>query len=211
MSPSAGEDQSWILFYLILALSLRHVECGVAAAAGGAAHVLLKGGVGGVDRVVDEDREALIMLMMACVVVGVVLVGILVLVYKGVRRYVFKIKDPPKSFVVDKKVKCKSGHNMMKFHVPDNVSSYIKCSSQSACEKKDLVAGFAAWFSCPVCAYRICSGCASVDVPDFANKDKFSVENLLSSQFAQFGTKEKNKPPVKETQDGNSPLPGQVC
>merc|ERR1739848_77269 len=132
------------------------------------------------------------MLMMACVVIGVILVGILVVVYKGVRRYVFKIKDPPKSFVLDKKVKCKSGHNMMVFHVPDNVSSYIKCGSQSNCKEKDLVAGFAAWYSCPVCAYRICSGCASVDVPDFANKnkDKFSVENLLSSQFAQFATKE---------------------
>ena len=100
---------------------------------------------------------------------------------------------------------------MMLFHVPNNVSSYIKCGSESACKLREDTAGFAAWFSCPVCAYRICSGCASVDVPDFANKDKFSVENLLSSQFAQFGSKEKNKPPVKETQDGNSPLPGQVC
>ena len=28
---------------------------------------------------------------------------------KAIKRYVFKIKPPPKSFVVDKKVKCKSG------------------------------------------------------------------------------------------------------
>ena len=99
---------------------------------------------------------------------------------------------------------------MMKFHVPDNVSSYIKCSSQSNCKEKDCVAGFAAWYSCPVCAYRICSGCASVDVPDFANKNKFSVENLLVTQFAQFGTQQKKKPPVKETQDAESALPGLV-
>ena len=112
MSPAAREvsgRSGALLFYLIAALSLRHVECGVAAAAGGAAHVLLRGGVGGEARVVDEDREALLMLMMSCVVVGVFLVGIMVVIYKGIRRYVFKIKDPPKSFVVDKKVKCKSG------------------------------------------------------------------------------------------------------
>ena len=107
MPPSAREVSG--LFYLTFALSLRHVECGVAAAAGGAAMVLLRGKAGGEERVRDEDREALVMLMMSCVVVGVILVGLLVVVYKAVRRYVFKIKDPPKSFVVDQKVKCKSG------------------------------------------------------------------------------------------------------
>ena len=114
MSPSATEasGRSCLLFYLTFTLSLRHVECGVAAAAGGAAHVLLRGGVGGEERYVDEDREALVMLMMSCVVVGVILVGILVVLYKTIRRYVFKIKDPPKSFVVDKKVKCQSGKSM---------------------------------------------------------------------------------------------------
>ena len=97
-----------LLFSLISALSVRHVECGVAAAAGGAAFTLLKGG-GSQERVVDEDRERLVMLMMSCVVVGCMLVGLIVVVYKGIRRYVFKIKDPPRSFVVNKKVKCKSG------------------------------------------------------------------------------------------------------
>ena len=116
MSPSAGQDRSCLLFYLSFLLSLRKVECGVAAAAGGAAHVLFaQGGVGTVENVVDEDREALVMLMMACVVIGVILVGILVGAYKVVRRYVFKIKDPPKNFVVDKKVKCKSGINRKTF------------------------------------------------------------------------------------------------
>ena len=111
MPPSAQEvsGRTGFLFCLTFALSLRHVECGVAAAAGGAAHVLLRGGVGGEARYVDEDREALVMLMMSCVVVGVILVGLLVVLYKAIRRYVFKIKDPPKSFVVDQKVKCKSG------------------------------------------------------------------------------------------------------
>ena len=100
---------------------------------------------------------------------------------------------------------------MMVFHVPNNVSSYIKCASTSACEKREPgLAGFSAWYSCPVCAYRICSGCASVDVPDFANKNKFSGENLLVRQFAQFGTEGKKQPPLKEIQDGDSALPGLV-
>ena len=98
----------------------------------------------------------------------------------------------------------------MVFHVPNNVSSYIKCGSESACELREDVAGFAAWYSCPVCAYRICSGCASVDVPDFANKNKSTVENLLAKQFAQFGTQQRKKPPPNETQDGGSALPGLV-
>ena len=96
---------------------------------------------------------------------------------------------------------------MMVFHVPNNITAYIKCGSGSACGNIEEVAGFSAWFSCPVCAYRICSGCASVDVPDFANKNKFGVENLLVRQFAQFEIK---KPPLKETQDGDSALPGLV-
>ena len=99
---------------------------------------------------------------------------------------------------------------MMNFHVPKNVSSYIKCGSESACELREDTAGFSAWYSCPVCAYRICSGCASVDVPDFANKNEFSVENLLVKQFGQFGAQGKKKAPMKETQDGDSPLPGLV-
>ena len=99
---------------------------------------------------------------------------------------------------------------MMVFHVPNNVSSYIKCGSESACDQREDTAGFAAWYSCPVCAYRICSGCAAVDVPDFANKNKFSVENLLVRQFAQFGTEGKKQPPLKETQEGDSALPGLV-
>ena len=43
---------------------------------------------------------------------------------------------------------------MMVFHVPTNVSAYIKCGSESACDKRDVMAGFSAWYSCPVCAYR---------------------------------------------------------
>ena len=100
---------------------------------------------------------------------------------------------------------------MMLFHVPSNVSSFINCGSKSACDKQEVMGGFAAWYSCPVCAYRsvifrrfkslkcewdctkmvapqifrICSGCASVDVPDYKDKDKFKMENLLIGQFMQ--------------------------
>ena len=85
---------------------------------------------------------------------------------------------------------------MMVFHVPDNVCSDIKCGSESACDQAEDTGGFAAWYSCPVCAYRICSGCASGDI--------------LIRQFAQFGTEEKKKTPLKETQDGDSAIPGLV-
>ena len=43
---------------------------------------------------------------------------------------------------------------MMLFHVPSNVSSFINCGSKSACDKQEVMGGFAAWYSCPVCAYR---------------------------------------------------------
>ena len=112
MSPSAGQDRSGLLFYFTFALSLRKVECGVAAAAGGAAYIL-KGLAGGGERIRDEERETLIMFMMGSMAAGVALLAIIVIIYKGVKRYVFQIKDPPKSFVLDKKVKCISGkHNL---------------------------------------------------------------------------------------------------
>ena len=96
---------------------------------------------------------------------------------------------------------------MMLFHVPQNVSSFIQCGSKSACDQRTDVAGFAAWFSCPVCAYRICSGCASVDIHDFANKDKNTVEMLFARQFVNFDKRKKT--PV-ETHSEDSPMPGQV-
>ena len=71
---------------------------------------MLKGMVGGGEgRVRDEEREAMVMFMMGAMVVGVAILGLMGVAYKGIKRYVFKIKPPPKSFVVDKKVKCTSG------------------------------------------------------------------------------------------------------
>ena len=87
---------------------------------------------------------------------------------------------------------------MMLFHVPANVSAYIKCTSESACKEKDVVAGFAVWYSCPVCAYRICWNCASVVVADIANRDKFSLENLIVKQFSRFGSLHKQNHPIRE-------------
>ena len=43
---------------------------------------------------------------------------------------------------------------------------------------------------CPVCAYRVCSGCASVDIPNTANDNKNNVdtvEALFARQFKSFG------------------------
>lgn len=100
-----------------------------------------------------------------------------------------------------------AGHNMMVFHVPNNVSAYIKCGSRSACYKREAgVGGFSAWFSCPVCAYRICTGCASVDIPDFADRNRGTVEDLLTRQFRNFGKDVK----VRASADEENVLPGQV-
>ena len=86
-----------------------------------------------------------------------------------------------------------AGHNMMLFHVPTNVSAYIKCGSKSDCREE--TGSFAAWYSCPVCAYRICAPCAEVSYPDFPNPNLKTVENLLSKQFRKVGKdiKEKEK------------------
>ena len=84
----------------------------------------------------------------------------------------------------------------MLFHVPSNVSSFINCASKSACDKQDVMGGFAAWYSCPVCAYRICSGCASLDIPGFADKKKFKLENYMTLQFLKrAGVSSKPKAP----------------
>ena len=59
----------------------------------------------------DEEVEALVILVTAGAVVGVILVLIIHYSYKLVRRYVFKIQEPSKNFVMEKKVKCKSGED----------------------------------------------------------------------------------------------------
>ena len=47
--------------------------------------------------------------MMGAAVGGVVLVGLVYFGYKLFRKHVLGIVEPGKNFVVDKKVKCKSG------------------------------------------------------------------------------------------------------
>ena len=98
---------------------------------------------------------------------------------------------------------------MMVFHVPNNITAYIKCGSESACEKREVMAGFSAWFSCPVCAYRACSGCASVDTPGFHERNKMTLENLLARQFTNVGKNLKVKP-SPQTADEENVLPGQI-
>ena len=53
--------------------------------------------------------QLLSMLLIAAAVGGMFLVLIIYFVYKLIRRYVFGFKEPKKNFVVDKKVKCRSG------------------------------------------------------------------------------------------------------
>ena len=53
--------------------------------------------------------QFLVMLAMGCAVGGIVLTWVGYVIYRLVRRHVFKIEEPAKNFVVDKKVKCRSG------------------------------------------------------------------------------------------------------
>ena len=98
---------------------------------------------------------------------------------------------------------------MMLFHVPQNVSSFIQCGSKSACDQRTDVSGFAEWFSCPVCAYRICSGCASVDIPDYANKERNTLESVLVRQFVRYWNNQMTDSKVGSFQE-ESPIPGQL-
>ena len=97
------------LTLLLLSLSSSPVpgECGPGAAASGAIYALGGGGRG--ERMRDEEVEALVTLVTAGAVVGVILVVIIHYSYKLVKRYVFKIQEPSKNFVMEKKVKCKTG------------------------------------------------------------------------------------------------------
>ena len=61
----------------------------------------------------NEDQEALVMFLMASMVTGILMVLVAVQGYKLFRRHVLKIPDKPKSFVMDKKVKCKSGEQFL--------------------------------------------------------------------------------------------------
>ena len=57
----------------------------------------------------NENQEALVMFLMAAMVTGIILVLVAIQGYKLFRRHVLKIPDKPKSFILDKKVKCTSG------------------------------------------------------------------------------------------------------
>ena len=109
-SPAWQDSPRHVTFVLLIfALCLHHGECISGAAASGAIYALGIGKGGGGERMRDEDAEAVVMLMLAAAVVGVIFVGLIYGIYKLVRRYVFKIQEPAKNFVVDKKVKCVSG------------------------------------------------------------------------------------------------------
>ena len=54
--------------------------------------------------------------------------------------------------------------------------------------------------------YRICSGCAAVDVPGVQDSSKKTVENLLASQFRN----QMKVKPTGQTPDVENALPGQI-
>ena len=98
MSPSARQDRNCLLFYLTFAVSLSKVY-GLSCSSGcyECCNMLCA-------PCMHHDAY-----MAAGVAAGVAIVGLMVVIYKGIKRYVFKIKSPPKSLFVDKKVKCTSG------------------------------------------------------------------------------------------------------
>ena len=114
MTRCLGGRHLTLLLSCLALLHHVHVADGAisicAAAASGANFALggLPNGIIG-ENERDQNAEALIMLLMVAAVGGVVLVGVIYFAYKMIRRYVFKIQEPNKNFVVDKKVKCRSG------------------------------------------------------------------------------------------------------
>ena len=59
------------------------------------------------------------MLALGCAVGGIILTFIGYVIYRMCRRHVFKIQEPNKNFVVDKKVKCRSGKYLIDEEVVD--------------------------------------------------------------------------------------------
>ena len=83
--------------------------------------------------------QLLSMLLIAAAVGGMFLVLIIYFVYKLVRRYVFGIKEPKKNFVVDKKVKCRSGIHMNCYwtiqYVWDEVLEFVIGTIHKLCNR----------------------------------------------------------------------------
>ena len=92
---------------------------------------------------------------------------------------------------------------MMLFHVPSNVSAYIKCAYKHYCDQNEKMGAFCAWYSCPVCEYRVCGSCAPHVGAQAQNPNKRTVENLLAYQFKKVGTDMKDKEKAQEA--GGSP------
>ena len=91
---------------------------------------------------------------------------------------------------------------MMLFHVPSNVSCYIKCGARYNCKARDIkeTGAFAAWYSCPVCEYRICGPCSYNSYPSFVNPNERTVQNLLRHQFKEVGKEIKQKEKAEEAE-----------
>ena len=108
-----------LISLLLTVLSPDPAECvsAAGAAASGAFHALGGRGGGNVIDIRDEEAEALVIFGLVSCVIGVIFVGLVYFIYKMVRIHIFKIKEPSKNFVVDKKVKCRSGkEEELNFH-----------------------------------------------------------------------------------------------
>ena len=111
------EDKVTGLVLSLLAGSLQVMggQCGViGAAAGGAAGAAA--GAGTSDQTVtgatvgrNVTMDIITMVVLAAFALGAISVGVVKIGIKVFRKFVLKIPELPKNFVMDRKVKCKSG------------------------------------------------------------------------------------------------------
>ena len=101
---------------LVFLLTVKEIECGIpmmAAAAGGGARAAAgyynNQGYTGAYSGRNATMDLLSIIVIVAFAVGVVTVGLSYCVIALFRKYVLKIPDPPESFVMEKKIQCRSG------------------------------------------------------------------------------------------------------
>ena len=113
---------------------------------------------------------------------------------------------------------------MKMFKVPSNISAYIICSSKIACgghvDMLPSMSGSSIWYSCPVCAYRVCSRCTwtTMETPPPLYEDIQDIQDNVSQNsveasrtiFEKDDRKTEGYEKNQEKHSGCSPVPGMV-
>jgi len=155
-----------LITVFLIHLPISHAGVSISAAAAGGVHSLGAGTLGEGTRPRNPEAEEMVMWIMAGTVGGIVFCGILHLVWENVvKKYCIKqkigdIKLTPSQM---EKLKCKLDHSLKPFQIPPSISSFITCSSKTACSGNgNVVQGQTdnvCWFHCATCSYRVCSSC----------------------------------------------------